>query len=134
MSAKVKKVSIAGEKIRKYRELMGWSQDELAEKIKRRDKQTISAWETGKRDPSLKELIKLAEVFNATVAQLIGEAPMFEEPRENYVMMKKDDLIELQRKALEMEEERIKDLKEQLDKALGQAESGESTEPHTPLE
>ncbi|WP_255700630.1 helix-turn-helix transcriptional regulator [Dyadobacter sp. CY343] len=127
-------MSVTGDRIRKYRELMGWNQDELAKKIDRRDKQTISHWETGKSDPSLKETIKLAEVLNATVAQLVGEAPMFEEPRENYVMVKKDDLIELQRKALEMEEERIKDLKEQLDKALGQAESGESTDPGFPEE
>jgi transcriptional regulator with XRE-family HTH domain len=111
-------MSIIGQRIKKYRKLMGWSQDFLAEKIDRRDKQTISHWETGKSDPSLKEVIKLAEVLNATVAQLVGEAPMFEEPRENYVMLKKDELIELQRKALEGEEERLKILKEQLEKAL----------------
>ncbi|WP_439558690.1 helix-turn-helix domain-containing protein [Dyadobacter sp.] len=128
-------MSIVGQRIRKYRKLLGWSQDLLAEKIDRKDKQTISHWETGKSDPSLKEVIKLAEVLNATVAQLVGEAPMFEEPRENYVMLKKDDLIELQRKALELEDERIKHLKDQL-KALqpSETEESESAEPDSSLE
>jgi transcriptional regulator with XRE-family HTH domain len=110
-------MSIIGQKIRKYRELMGWSQGELAKKIGRKGKQTISHWETGKSDPSLAEVIKVAKVLNASVAQLVGEAPMFEEPRENYIMVKKDDLIELQRKALEAEDERIKVLTEQLGKS-----------------
>ncbi|NIJ53999.1 helix-turn-helix transcriptional regulator [Dyadobacter arcticus] len=124
-------MSITGQRIRKYRELMGWNQETLAKNIEKASKQTISHWETGRHDPSLSEVRKLAEVLNTTVAQLVGEAPMFEEPRENYIMVKKDDLIELQRKALDAEEERVKSLTEQLEKALGSDEN-EATELSQP--
>jgi len=50
---------------------------------------------------------------------------MFEEPREQYIMIKKDDLIDLQRKALELEADRINTLKEQLEQAQKGDEPGE---------
>ncbi|TLV03100.1 helix-turn-helix domain-containing protein [Dyadobacter luticola] len=115
-------MSITGQRIKKYRELKGLSQDELARRIDRPGKQSISHWETGRSEPSLAEVRKLAEVLDATVAQLVGEAPMFEEPREQYIMVKKDDLIDLQRKVLEKEQERIKSLEEQLKEALSNVE------------
>ena len=108
-------MTITGQRIKKYREMAGLSQDKLAELVSKSGKAVISNWENGKNEPSLSEVRKLAEILNTTVAQLVGEAPIFEEPRENYVMVKKDDLIELQRKALELEEERIRDLKKQLE-------------------
>ena len=68
----------------------------------------------------------MAEIFNTTVAQLVGEVPMFEEPREQYIMIKKDDLIDLQRKALELEADRISNLKEQLEQVQKGEEPGEA--------
>lgn len=110
-------MSIVGERIKKYRELAGWNQTKLAKALDKSGKAVISNWETGRNDPSLAELRTMAELFNTTVAQLIGEVPMFEEPREQYITIKKDDLIDLQRKALELEGERINSLKEQLEQA-----------------
>ena len=111
-------MSITGQRIRRYRELAGMNQEELAALMGKSGKTIVSHWENGKVDPSLAQVRKMAEIFNTTVAQLVGEAPILEEPRENYVMVRKDDLIDLQRKALEMEEERVKNLKEQLERAL----------------
>jgi transcriptional regulator with XRE-family HTH domain len=111
-----------GLRIKKYRELMGINQGELAALVGKSGKVTISHWETGKSDPSLAEVRKLAEIFQTTVASLVGEAPVLEEPRENYILVKKDDLIELQRKALEVDDARIKDLQDKLEKT-GQTET-----------
>nr|WP_295928383.1 helix-turn-helix transcriptional regulator [uncultured Dyadobacter sp.] len=110
-------MSIVGQRIKKYRELAGWNQNKLAKALKKSGKAVISNWETGRNDPSLAELRLMAELFETTVAQLVGEVPMFEEPREQYIMIKKDDLINLQRKALELEGERINNLEEQLEQA-----------------
>jgi transcriptional regulator with XRE-family HTH domain len=110
-------MSIVGERIKKYRELAGLNQDQLAAELKKSSKAVISNWETGRNEPSLAELRKMAEILQTSVAQLVGEMPIFEEPRENYIMIRKDDLIDLQRKALELEEERINELKEQLEQA-----------------
>jgi transcriptional regulator with XRE-family HTH domain len=107
-------MSIVGERIKKYRELAGWNQHKLAKALQKSGKAVISNWETGRNDPSLAELRTMAQLFNTTVAQLVGEVPMFEEPREQYIMIKKDDLIDLQRKALELEADRINSLKGQL--------------------
>lgn len=110
-------MSIVGERIKKYRELKGWNQHKLAKALKKSGKAVISNWETGRNDPSLAELRMMAELFDTSVAQLVGEVPMLEEPREQYIMIKKDDLIDLQRKALELEADRIHALKEQLEQA-----------------
>lgn len=120
-------MSIVGERIKKYREIAGWNQHKLAKALKKSGKAVISNWENGRNDPSLAELRMMAEIFDTTVAQLVGEVPMFEEPREQYVMIKKDDLIDLQRKALELEADRINTLKEQLEQVRKGEES--SNEP-----
>jgi len=118
-------MSIVGERIKKCRELAGWNQHKLAKFLKKSGKAVISNWENGRNDPSLAELRMMAELFNTTVAQLVGEAPMFEEPREQYIMIKKDDLIDLQRKALELEADRISNLKEQLEQAKKTEDTGD---------
>ena len=119
-------MSIVGERIKKYREIKGWNQHKLAKALKKSGKAVISNWETGRNDPSLAELRMMAEIFNTSVAQLVGEVPMFEEPREQYIMIKKDDLIDLQRKALELEADRISTLKEQLEQVQKGENPGEA--------
>ena len=118
-------MSVVGERIKKYREIAGWNQHKLAKFLKKSGKAVISNWETGRNDPSLAELRMMAELFDTTVAQLVGEVPMFEEPREQYIMIKKDDLIDLQRKALELEADRISTLKEQLEQVQKSDEPGD---------
>jgi transcriptional regulator with XRE-family HTH domain len=108
-------MSTVGKRIKKCRENCNLSQEQLAAIMEKAGKATISNWETGRNEPTLTEFKKLAEVLKTTVSYLIGEMPMFEEPRENYVLVKKDDLIELQRKALEREAERNRELRELLE-------------------
>jgi transcriptional regulator with XRE-family HTH domain len=104
-----------GARLKQCRELMHYSQEVVAAHMEKAGRATISNWENNKNEPSLTELKRLAAFLSTTVAYLMGEAPQFQEPRENYVMVKKDDLIELQRKALEREEDKNKELLEQLE-------------------
>lgn len=60
------------EKIYEYRKINRWSQEELADKLEV-SRQTISKWEVGKNIPELEKLIKLAELFDITVDELVKE-------------------------------------------------------------
>lgn len=56
--------------IKKYRNSMGISQEELAEKIYV-SRQTISNWETGRNYPDIHSLLRLSSLFNVSLDQLI---------------------------------------------------------------
>ena len=60
------------DKIYEYRKINRWSQEELADKLDV-SRQTISKWEVGKAVPELEKLIKLAELFNITVDELVKD-------------------------------------------------------------
>lgn len=64
--------------IRKYRELMNWTQAELAEKCGVA-KTTISMWETGERKPDIIMLKKLAGIFGCTADALLEPITVKEE-------------------------------------------------------
>lgn len=61
-----------GKQLQKYRELAGYSQEDLAEKI---DCSSIfiSYIERGQKSPSLNTLIKLANTLNISVDILLGK-------------------------------------------------------------
>lgn len=56
--------------IKKYRMSIGWTQDEMAEKIFV-TRQTISNWENGKSYPDIHSLLLLSSLFNVSLDQLI---------------------------------------------------------------
>ena len=59
-----------GSQIRKRRQAMGLSQDELAARVYT-TRQSVSNWENGKTCPDIKSLLLLAEVFSATLDDLV---------------------------------------------------------------
>lgn len=59
-----------GSQIKKYRNEMGLSQEELAEKVYV-SRQTISNWETGKNYPDIHSLLLLGSLFGMSLDQLI---------------------------------------------------------------
>lgn len=70
------KVSI---QIKKYRDSMGLSQEQLAEKVYV-SRQTVSNWETGKNYPDIHSLLVLSTLFNVSLDQLIkGDFEMMKE-------------------------------------------------------
>ena len=66
------------ENIKNYRKAKGLSQEELAAKLNV-VRQTISKWEKGLSVPDSEMLILLAEVFEVSVAELLGETVSQEE-------------------------------------------------------
>ncbi|MBO5034095.1 MAG: helix-turn-helix domain-containing protein [Oscillospiraceae bacterium] len=59
-----------GGQIRKYRDALGLSQEELAEKIFV-TRQSVSNWENGKTYPDLQSLLRLSELFSLSLDELI---------------------------------------------------------------
>ncbi len=60
-----------GQRINELRIAMGWSQVQLAEKL-RISKQTISNWENENIQPSIEMLIRIAKVFHVSTDYLLG--------------------------------------------------------------
>jgi len=58
-------------RLKELRTEVGLSQNQLAKRLNV-SKQNISDWENGKSETSFELLIKIAEVFEVTVGQLIG--------------------------------------------------------------
>lgn len=63
-------------KIKELREEKGWSQKELAEKIKSTNK-NIWAYENGIASPSVETLIRLADVFQVSIDFLVSHTDDF---------------------------------------------------------
>lgn len=61
---------ILGEKIARLRRKNGWSQEELADKMEV-SRQAVSKWESGKTQPDLETLQKIAQVLEVSVEELI---------------------------------------------------------------
>ena len=79
------------EKILSLRTQMGLSQEDLAEKLAV-SRQSVSKWETGQSVPDLDKLIKLADLFQISVDELVreGERPQPPEPPQPQVVYVKE--------------------------------------------
>jgi len=60
-----------GERIQMYRKQLGFSQEELGQKMLV-SRQTISLWEKNQTVPTIDNLIRLKEIFNVSVDELLG--------------------------------------------------------------
>lgn len=65
------------ENLKNLRKQKGYSQEELADRLGV-VRQTISKWEKGQSVPDSEMLMKLAEIFEVTVSQLLGSTIMEE--------------------------------------------------------
>ncbi|MBD8070145.1 helix-turn-helix domain-containing protein [Bacillus sp. PS06] len=61
---------IFAEKLKKERKDRGWSQEELAEKLFV-SRQSVSKWENGQNYPSIEIIIKLSDLFEVTIDELL---------------------------------------------------------------
>lgn len=59
-----------GKRIKEYRNIVGWNQDELAEKMFV-SRQTISNWENNKSYPDIQSLLLLSNLFDVSLDQLV---------------------------------------------------------------
>lgn len=80
-----------GQKIRDLRKQKRMSQTELA-KSAGVSQTTVTAWETGKAEPSSSAVAKLADIFNVTTDYLLGR-PNKQETKKDDVELSDDDVI-----------------------------------------
>lgn len=62
-----------GERICKFRQDLNLAPIHLADRCGV-TKKTVEAWESGKREPKVAELILLANVFNMSIDKLVGRS------------------------------------------------------------
>lgn len=61
-----------GEKLKNARKAKGFSQDEVAEKLKV-TRQTVSKWENGRTAPDVETLVKLSDLYETSLDLLMRE-------------------------------------------------------------
>lgn len=64
-------MSIFSKRIKELRKESNFTQQELAEKLELTNS-TVSDWETGRSEPDLETLTKLAKLFSVTTDYLLG--------------------------------------------------------------
>ena len=77
-----------GQTIRDLRKQRKMSQTELA-KILHVSQQTVTAWETGKAEPSSSAISSLADYFNVTTDYLLGRPEKKDDDNVDYVALDK---------------------------------------------
>ncbi|KLA47977.1 hypothetical protein P869_06475 [Ligilactobacillus ruminis S23] len=80
-----------GQRIRDLRKQKRMSQTELA-KSAGVSQTTVTAWETGKAEPSSSAVAKLSDIFNVTTDYLLGR-PNKQETKKDDVELSDDDVI-----------------------------------------
>ena len=63
-----------GSQIKRYRNELHLSQEELAEKIFV-SRQSVSNWENGKTEPDIETLTKIAQIFDISIDELMAHIP-----------------------------------------------------------
>lgn len=83
----------------------------------------ISRIETDQSKPSVDLATKICEMYNVTLDWLFArvefkgmpeQSKQIEEPKSDMIYVSKDEFIELQRKALRQEEEKVKELNQKI--------------------
>lgn len=82
-----------GQRISEYRIKRGWSQFDLAEKVGM-STSSIGMWETDKRDPNSQMIVKLANVFNITCDELLGNQEKIPDTQHLITQTKNDPEIQ----------------------------------------
>ncbi|RZM12337.1 MAG: XRE family transcriptional regulator [Pedobacter sp.] len=101
-----------GKRIRQRREELGWTQDDLAQKFPLKSgKQTISRWESGKHEPGLADIKRLAELLDVTIIWLIeGTEPdlkVMQQPPAGYILMPAEEVVDMQRRLIKQQQDEI---------------------------
>lgn len=65
-------MSIFGDNIKRLRKNKGLKQQEIAELLGVK-RNTYSDWENGKTEPKLENVVKIAQIFNTTTDELLGQ-------------------------------------------------------------
>jgi transcriptional regulator with XRE-family HTH domain len=67
-----------GANLRRAREARAWSQDDLGHRVGLKSGATISQYEVGRREPTLRTLARLAHALGVSADVLLAEVPTHE--------------------------------------------------------
>lgn len=76
-----------GEKLKLYRKAKGLTLQQAADAIDKSNGQ-VSHWETGRHEPSLSDLRKLAVLYGCTLGDFVGESELVAELKEEIMQLK----------------------------------------------
>ena len=63
-------------RVRALREARNWNQEDVGNRLNPKvTKAAVASWESGKSQPRMYRLEQLADLFDTTVAELMGETP-----------------------------------------------------------
>lgn len=104
-------MSTVGENILLMRKRLGWTQEELANKMGYKSKSTINKIEMGINDIPQSKIVKFAEVLGTTPAHLMGwktdEIPQSPSPNEPKLTEGEQMLLDLFRRVPEEKQELV---------------------------
>jgi transcriptional regulator with XRE-family HTH domain len=83
-------------RLRRYRKIMGYSQRDVARLLGMKSPSRISKWESGKRIPSIRNLIKLSILYHTLIENLyydLREAILAEYQERNKKVAKSNENI-----------------------------------------
>lgn len=103
-----------GERLKKLREGKGFNQQELADYLGKGNKTVISSWELNKSKPSMDDIITLSEFFETTTDYMMKgvEKNSSQESNNDYIQIKKDELLQLKSELIQYQKREIEELKE----------------------
>jgi prophage repressor len=64
--------TVLGKNIRYYRKLLGYTQTQLADALGGGGKSLVSNYENGYSEPDVSTLVKLADIFDVSLDELVG--------------------------------------------------------------
>lgn len=96
-----------GGRLKRRRQELELSQEQLAEVMGKSGKTVVSAWETGKSEPSLSDLRKLADTLKTTAAWLIDGIEDGKVPGApaGYSLVPTQEYIELLQRVIKQQDE-----------------------------
>lgn len=96
-----------GGRLKRRRQELNLSQEQLADAMAKSGKTVVSAWETGKSEPSLSDLRKLADVLKTSASWLIDgteEGKVAGAPS-GYTMVPTEEYIDLLQRVIKQQDE-----------------------------
>ncbi len=93
----MKKLTNFPQKLREERKKRGMTQKELGEKVGVKQN-TFTNWENGKREPTLDNIIKLANILDVTVDYLLGRSDNFS----NTIVLSKNNMKSFSKRLKEL--------------------------------
>lgn len=100
-----------GKRLKYAQEKKGLTNKELAQKMGKNSPSTIISWQNDTTEITVSQLKELAVILDVSVSFLMnGEeaTKVVTKPTEEYVLMKKDELIGMQGEIIELKDELIK--------------------------